>query len=123
MATRSRVTATPELDARIERSPDLVDRIFEYLLTEFPQLAGARFAEAKKAMREEFAGRETYIAHRPTSARQALVEDVLRLFDGRNATEVARRLQVSRATVYRVLKQAGGEKASQFSVEMRQRQR
>ena len=32
---------------------------------------------------------------------------VLRLFNGCNATEVARELNVGRATVYRVLKQAG----------------
>jgi Mor family transcriptional regulator len=105
---------TPQLDVLIEQDPDLVDRIFEYLLTEFPQLAGPKFLEAKKAVREEFAGQDTYIPQRPPSARQQLVAEVLRLFNGRNATEVARRLRISRATVYRVLKQEG-QKPSQVS--------
>jgi Mor family transcriptional regulator len=105
---------TPQLDARIAQDPDLVDRIFEYLLSECPQLGGEQFLEAKKAVREEFAGQDTYIPLRPPSARQELVANVLRLFNGRNATEVARRLQISRATVYRVLKQEG-QKASHVS--------
>jgi DNA-directed RNA polymerase specialized sigma subunit len=33
---------------------------------------------------------------------------VARLFNGRNATEVARVLKISRITVYRLLKQPGG---------------
>jgi Mor family transcriptional regulator len=107
---------TPQLDALIAQEPDLVDRIFEYLLAEFPQIAGPKFAVAKKAVRDEFAGQDAYIPQRPLSERQELVQSVLSLFNGRNATEVARRLCISRATVYRVLKQEGGQKkASQLS--------
>jgi Mor family transcriptional regulator len=114
MATRHRTPA--RLNALIAQDPDLVDRIFEYLLAEFPQLAGAKFAEAKEAVRDEFAGQEAYIPQRAPSARQQLAQQVLSLFNGRNATEVARRLQISRATVYRILKQEGGQKkASQVS--------
>ena len=36
-----------------------------------------------------------------------LATQVLSLFNGRNATEVARCLNISRATVYRLLKQPG----------------
>ena len=36
-----------------------------------------------------------------------MVAEVLRTFNSRNATELARRLQVSRATVYRWIKQPG----------------
>ncbi|MES2909875.1 MAG: helix-turn-helix domain-containing protein [Pseudomonadota bacterium] len=89
--------------------PDLVDRIFEYLLTEFPQIAGDRLEESKKAVRGEFGGQRPYIA---TRASTDLAKKVLSLFDGRNAREVARRLGVSRGTVYRVIKQAGEEKKS-----------
>jgi Mor family transcriptional regulator len=97
---------TPALDALIEGEPDFVDRIFEYLLSEFPQLAGPRLAEIKQDVRHEFSG-PVYIPHTPPTARQQRAKEVLALFNGRNATEVARRLQISRATVYRLLKQEG----------------
>ena len=99
-------TQPKELQDLLAAEPDLVDRIFEYLLVEFPQLASdaARVQKAQTAVRAEFAGEEVYIQKR--SSRDIAVE-VLRLFNGRNATEVARRLQIHRATVYRYLKQAG----------------
>jgi len=108
----------PVLKELIAAEPDLVDRIFDYLLAEFPQIAGQppeKIAATKANVREEFKGEECYIAARPPTARQELVTQVLALFNGRNATEVARRLQISRATVYRVLKQPGKNKPSQFS--------
>jgi Mor family transcriptional regulator len=110
---------TPKLQALITAEPDLVDRIFDYILAEFPQIAGQpaeKIAGTKAAVRAEFKGEECYIAGRPASARQQLVADVLANFNGRNATEVARRLQISRSTVYRVIKQPGGRaKPSHFS--------
>jgi hypothetical protein len=93
---------------RRQREPDLVDRIFDYLADD-PRLSGLpaeRLEQLQAAVRAEFAGEECYITSQPATARQELAASVLRLFDGRNATEVARRLQISRATVYRVLKQA-----------------
>lgn len=107
MPKAPRTSPTPQLDALVARDPDLVDRIFEYLLAEFPQLAGPRLDDARKAVREEFAGREVYIPHRAASEQQVLVRSVLEYFNGRNAAEVGRRLGISRATVYRLLKQAG----------------
>lgn len=86
--------------------PDLVDRIFEYILEEFPDVRD-RVALLKDAVRKEFSGAETYIPQRSPTERQKMVEEVLRLFNGRNAREIARRLQISRATVYRVIKTAG----------------
>lgn len=106
--------ATPGLNALIAAEPDLVDRIFEYLLAEFPQIAGPRLDDVKNDVREEFSGQAGYIRHQPLSARQERVEAVLSLFDGRNATEVARRLQIGRSTVYRYLKQAGGKTRPSF---------
>lgn len=108
----------PALKDLIAAEPDLVDRIFDYILSEFPQIAGQppeKIAATKTAVRAEFRGEECYIAARPPTARQQLVTQVLALFNGRNATEVARRLQISRATVYRVLKQPGRPKPSQIS--------
>lgn len=113
-------TADPQKTMPAE--PDLVDRIFDYIFSD-PVLAAAveavPGAEGKKAdsveklkacVRDEFKGEECYIAGRPATARQERVAQVLALFNGRNATEVARRLQISRRTVYRVIKQPGGTK-------------
>lgn len=99
-------TQPRELQALLAAEPDLVDRIFEYLLAEFPQLAGdaAMVEKAQAAVRAEFAGEEVYIQKRSS---KDIAAEVLRMFNGRNATEVARRLRIHRATVYRYLKQAG----------------
>lgn len=99
-------TGTPRLDEITEKDPDLVDRIFEYLLAEFPHIAGEKFAQAKAAVRDEFKGEEIYIPARGATDRQNMIREVLSLFNGRNASEVARRLQISRASVYRFLKQS-----------------
>lgn len=94
--------------------PDLVDRIFDYLAEQFPEMAqrdaGQRVERMKQAMREEFGGIEVYIAKTPPADRHRLVSEVLRMFNGRNASEIARRLQISRATVYRLVKQPGGKR-------------
>ena len=108
----------PTLKDLIAAEPDLVDRIFDYILAEFPQIAGQppdKIAGTKAAVRAEFKGEECYVAARPPTVRQQTVTQVLALFNGRNATEVARRLQISRATVYRLLKQPGNAKQSHFS--------
>lgn len=99
-------TQPKDLQDLLAAEPDLVDRIFDYLLAEFPQLAGdpARVQRAQTAVRAEFAGEEVYIQKRSS---KEIAAEVLRMFNGRNATEVARRLQIHRATVYRYLKQSG----------------
>jgi len=109
-------TPITELDRLTQAEPDLVDRIFDYILSD-PVLSAAmqRASAAEKtsvpklkaAVRAEFKGEECYIAGRPATARQELAVKVLALFNGRNASEVARRLSISRATVYRHIKQAG----------------
>ena len=91
---------------------DLVDRIFEYLQPHLPELEEDTLLELKQAVRAEFRGGDAYIAGRPRTERQQRVQQVLSLFNGRNAREVARRLSISRATVYRTLKQAGRERNS-----------
>ena len=109
---------TPDFASPTEA--DLVDRIFEYILSD-PVLAEAirkgaqsekiSVAKLKTAVRAEFNGERCYITGRPATARQEMVAQVLALFNGRNATEVARRLNISKRTVYRALKQPGGLKA------------
>lgn len=115
-----------------QAEPDLVDRIFQYILSDptmaraVQTMAAARdHAEAtataqalatpaaadplhhlKTAVRAEFQGERCYITARPVTQRQERVAQVLQLFNGRNATEVARRLQISRRSVYAYIKQA-----------------
>jgi Mor family transcriptional regulator len=93
----------------IFNNPDLVDAIFAYIFAEFPELA-ARMAEMKVATRKEFSGIETYIPQRSQAERERIANEVLSLFNGRNASEVARRLNISRATVYRIIKTPGDKK-------------
>lgn len=98
------------LQQLLAAEPDLVDRIFDYILAEFPrigELGAEKVDELKVSVRSEFKGEECYIAGRPATARQQQVAQVLALFNGRNASEVARRLNISRATVYRLIKQPG----------------
>lgn len=107
------------IDSMTQSDPDLVDRIFEYIFSD-PDLAQAveRYSKQgdidkvklKESVRAEFKGEECYVAGRPATARQQMVVEVLALFNGRNATEVARRLGISRPTVYRYIKQARQQK-------------
>lgn len=87
--------------------PDLVDRIFEFIVEHVPELRGGIGEPIKARMRAEFGGHKVYIPKVGATERQARDAAVRRLFNGRNATEIARVLGVSRATVYRCLKQSG----------------
>ncbi|MCV2365541.1 helix-turn-helix domain-containing protein [Paucibacter sp. DJ1R-11] len=103
----------PKPPQELADQPDLVDRIFDYLVEILPELEAAevRLSGARERVRREFAGIETYVRKRDAGS---LRPEVLALFNGRNASEVARRLGVSRATVYRCLKQPAANE-SQFS--------
>lgn len=112
MATRAPAKTKATTGADKDNEPDFVDRVFEYLLAEFPQLAGApKLAQTERALRERFGARTVWVRSAAEAERAQLAESVLALFNGRNATEVARRLRISRATVYRYLKQPGGRKS------------
>ena len=100
------------LQRLLAAEPDLVDRIFDYVLELIPELASvtdtpAKIDKAKAAVRSEFKGDRAYVRSSAEEARRELARQVLTQFNGRNATELARRLRISRATVYRYLKQVG----------------
>lgn len=107
---------TPKLTQLVQSDPDLVDRIFEYIFSD-PAMSAAvsrltttskdAVPQLKAAVRAEFVGETCYIPSRSPTERQQRVQQVLALFNGRNATEVARTLKISRASVYRCLKQPG----------------
>ncbi|MDK6078934.1 Mor transcription activator family protein [Massilia varians] len=95
--------------SEVFEDPDLVDAIFAFIETEFPDMA-SRTALLKEEVRREFSGIEIYIPRRSVAERARITAEVLRVFNGRNAAEVARRLGIGRATVYRIIKQEGGKK-------------
>ena len=112
------------LPRREATDSDFVDRVFAYLEAEFPELPALHLRDARDAVRRHFAGERAYIPRgRTPDEREQLATQVLRLFNGRNAVEVARRLGVSRVTVYRTLKQASRApalRANSFSLATRE---
>jgi Mor family transcriptional regulator len=90
-------------------NPDLIDLIFEYIIADMPEMR-ERAQALKESTRREFGGIETYIPRRSDADRQKLAILVLELFNGRNATEIARRLNIGRASVYRIIKTHGVKK-------------
>jgi Mor family transcriptional regulator len=88
---------------------DLVEAVVTFLIEMCPEVAG-RQEQLKAEIRAEFSGMQTYIPRRSTEQRRRTTEQVLAIYNGRNATEIARRLGLGRATVYRIIKQAGGKR-------------
>lgn len=86
------------------RMPDMVTAIFDVLIESNPELAQTRL-EDEAAVRHRLAGMRGTVLAKPDSDTTAI--RVLSLFNGRNPREVARKLGISRASVYRYLKQAG----------------
>lgn len=85
---------------------DVVDRVFDFVRELLPdESAAAELEEIKRQVRREFGGREVYIHRRRSEETRVRAERVLAMFNGRNASEVARRLGIGRATVYRIIKQ------------------
>lgn len=96
----------------VKREGDLVTRVIEYLQNlpsqQMPSSPAPEVWEKVEAdLRHHFGGQEAYVGKKQPAAPQ-----ILRLFNGRNATEVARKLRVSRGYVYRVLKQPGKQSKS-----------
>lgn len=89
--------------------PDLVDRMFDYLVELVPEIQRTEsgLERVQAALRKEFAGQEVYIPARSSVSKAEERRAVLQLWNGRNATTIARTLGISRATVYRYLKQPG----------------
>ncbi|MGQ5525543.1 Mor transcription activator family protein [Chitinimonas sp. PSY-7] len=88
-----------------EIEPDLVDRVLHHLVKEI-QLSPDQIKATEHAVRAELGGERAYIRRRPSrpDGSNDMAKQVMTLFNGRNATEVARKLGIGRATVYRVLK-------------------
>jgi Mor family transcriptional regulator len=86
--------------------PDLVDRLFQAILEQFPEIGG-RVVQVKQDLRKQYGGSEHYVRKTDVQTKEQRAAELLRIFDGRNATETARILGIGRATVYRCIKQPG----------------
>lgn len=104
-------TSTPPagLQKLLDQNPDLVERMFDYLVLNLPQLQQhmAQLDAVQRDLRVEFGGKMNWVSGKSQAEKKDKIQQVLHLFNGRNATEVARRLNISRASVYRYLKQEG----------------
>jgi len=103
--------ATRHVLSELFSDPDLVDIILARFLELIPNEADStNIRLAKAAVRRDFGGIDTYVRMfdgSPADRKEEVAEKVRRMFDGRNATQIARILNISRATVYRCLKQPG----------------
>jgi hypothetical protein len=85
--------------------PDLVDRIFDYVVKLVPGIANSEIRN-QGALRDEFGAQEGYIRRRERTPDET-ARLVLSMFNGRNKHEVSRALDISIASVHRIIKQAG----------------
>lgn len=94
----------PQKLAKVD--PDLVDRIISMLCELQPEWRENPTAllQAEKAVRAELGGLRRYVRTNPQAT---LAREVLMRFNGTNVSQVARELGIGRATVYRVIRQAG----------------
>jgi len=61
----------------------------------------------EQRLRAEMAGDRGYISLESSASREEKYEKARRMFNGRNASEIARTIGISRRTVYRILKTPG----------------
>lgn len=81
-----------------------------YVCQVIPHLTPEAAAEVESAIRGEFGCERVYIRAGSMAERRVRTSrQVLKMFNGRNAREVARELGIGKSTVYRVLKQAGDD--------------
>ena len=91
-----------------DRPRDLVTAIFDVLIETHPGVAEIR-EQGEAAVRHRLLGLRGTVT--PAADSDTMAVKVLALFNGRNAREVARKLGISRASVYRHLKQSGRPQA------------
>jgi DNA invertase Pin-like site-specific DNA recombinase len=93
------------------RNRDFVDRVWGYMVAQWPHLLRDISEDEARAVRQHIRhqerGERPYITPAGAAQYAERVRAVLAMFNGRNAREVARELGCGRATVYRILKQHG----------------
>ena len=87
---------------------DVANEIMKRLAPELaPEVSKQIALLMEYRLRAEMAGDRGYISTVSTATREKKHEQVRRMFNGRNATQIARELKIGRATVYRILKKPG----------------
>lgn len=111
-ATRKTTTRTAaplfhgQSNTEAESQRDLVTAMFDLLEETHPEVIKPHRMDLEADIRHYMKGARGTVLEKPDSETRA--KRVLSLFNGRNAREVARKLGIGRASVYRYLKQAGG---------------
>ncbi len=90
---------SPDLAREVRVDPELLEVVVQYVI--------ATIDAERPHVRAEFGGERGWIRKSSPVDRAQLERDILTLFNGRNASEVARRLGIGRATVYRIIRQPG----------------
>lgn len=102
--TAAAISPTPGLDRIIQRDPDIVDRLFAYLLQQMPELSSrtAELASAERAVRSEFRAERGLHVRSPRDDERQEIRDKIRQYPaGTTCLTIARELGVSRWTVMR----------------------
>lgn len=86
---------------------DIITRFIEILEQTRPDISRAATETIETLLRHEYAGESVYISRRRSSLRGEIVER----FTGHNTAHIAREMNVSRRTVYRIIKAARKKKA------------
>lgn len=81
---------------------DIVDRFIACARTAFPDTDAATLRELENQLRTEFGGGKGIYVRKP-----GRLDQLRSMYNGRNASECARQLGCSRATVYRLIKTQG----------------
>lgn len=90
------------------RVKDIAYEVASDMMKQWPAEIRRKLAEKiEERLRREMAGDRGYISGASIGTRQEKYDRVRRMFNGRNATEIARELKIGRATVYRILKTPG----------------
>lgn len=102
--TKADKRAKAEAAARRGEADDIVDRFIAEVRRTVTAVDADVLAALESRLRAEFGGAETYVRKPGIDAK---VDELRRIFNGRNASECARILGVGRATVYRLIKTSG----------------
>lgn len=101
-----------------EFEPDVVDKIFEYAIHEmgqFKDLTEEEIDKLKIEVREEFSGKH-YVRSAEKKINDRIGSRVLAMFNGRNVKELARKFDVSPASIRRIIRQSGDVKPLSKSI-------
>lgn len=95
-----------------DRIKHIAHQVAAEIMAEWSKDVSAQIALLiEQRLRDDLSGDRGYIASKSTALRDQQREQlhaaVRRMFNGSNATQIARELKIGRATVYRILKRPG----------------